>query len=84
LRINGFAQVGNIVKILLPFIKFKKEQAKMLYKACKLLSSKPLRSLTTVELRRLVGCMVSIQGENYVAKRKKSEKELLIALGLTP
>ena len=84
LRINGFKQVGNIVKILLPFLKFKKEQAKVLYEACKLLSLKPLRSLTSVELRRLVGYMLSIQKENYVTKRKKSGKELLMVLGLTP
>src|SRR3989344_7632399 len=37
LRINGFKQVRDILKNLLPFIKFKKNQAEALYKASDIL-----------------------------------------------
>lgn len=43
LRINGFKQIERIIKLSLPFIKFKKTQAKVLYKASLLLQNKNLQ-----------------------------------------
>ena len=84
LRINGFKQVRNILKNLLPFIKFKKEQAAACYKAADILSRKMSRNLTNGELKKLVRYILIIQNANYITKKKKTKKELMKILGLTP
>ena|SRR3989344_116825 len=84
LRINGYAQVRDILKQLLPFIRFKRLQARALHSAAKLLSGVPYRKLDEKQLRQLAAFMLAIQSENYVTKRKRSEKELLEVFGLTP
>ncbi len=82
LRINGFDQIRNILKDLMPFIKFKKDQADALYKAADLLRKRD--SVGDKELLLLIGHILTIQENNYVAKRKKTKKELMLVLGLTP
>lgn len=84
LRINGFKQVRDILKTLLPFIRFKENQAKALYDATDILSQKSFKQLTKSELLRLVELMLLIQNYNYVAKRKKTKEELMKILDLTP
>ena len=82
LRINGFKQVRDIIKNLLPFIKFKKEQAKAMYCALEILlkNDQPKDS----QWRKLIDCILKIQEHNYVTKRKKTREELYSMLGLTP
>ena len=82
LRINGFKQVRDILKNLLPFIKFKKVQAKSMYIASDILSRD--KKLTESKLMRLVDCILKIQGSNYVTRHKKTKTELYSFLGLTP
>ena len=84
LRINGFRQVKGILEVLLPYIKFKKVQAKTLYVAVKMLIDVPLRKLNKRQLRRLGGFILEIQGENYSTKHKKTRRELYKFLDLTP
>ena len=84
LRINGFEQVRNILKNLLPFIRFKKNQAKSLYKAVNLLSRKTLKDLSGKERLKIIDCILIIQNNNYAAKRKKTKQELMKILDLTP
>lgn len=84
LRVNGYIQVRDILKQLLPFIRFKRLQARALYSAAKLLSEIPYRKLDEKQLRRLATYILVIQSENYVTKKKKSRKELLKVFGLTP
>lgn len=84
LRINGFEQVRNILGKLIPFIRFKKKQARALLDAAILLSHKASNQLTRRDLRKLLRCIVVIQKHNYATKRKKSEQELLKTLGLAP
>lgn len=84
LRINGFIQVRDILFHLLPYIRFKRNQAQALYKAACLLSEKPMRQLTKSDLRNLVSLIVIIQNNNYITKHKKNRKELLSVLDLTP
>lgn len=84
LRINGYKQVRDILTQLLPFIRFKTLQANALKEACELLSSTKFKSLSKQQLRKLVDFILLIQNENYVTKRKKSKKELLALLHLTP
>ena len=80
LRINGFKQVQDILKKLMPFIKFKDEQAKALYYATEILTkAQDLKSL-----KKLIDCVLKIQEHNYAAKRKKTKQELYSLLDLTP
>jgi hypothetical protein len=82
LRINGFRQIRRILKDLIPFIKFKKIQAKAMYKAVNILCDK--ENLSQKYLRKLVNYILIIQKNNYITKRKKTKKDLLSILDLTP
>ena len=84
LRINGYKQIRNILKSLLPYIRFKKLQTRALIKACEILSETKFQKLTQKQLIKLVGLILVIQGENYITKKKKTELELYKILGLTP
>ena len=82
LRINGFKQVRDIIKILLPFIKFKRIQAECIYEASRILSSKNLSKLSRNELQIIIDSIVKIQSNNYASKKKKTEEELIKILDL--
>ena len=84
LRINGYLQVRDILKILLPYIRFKKLQAEALKDACEILSKTKFKMLDKKKLNELVDLILVIQNENYVTKKKKTRSELLTILGLTP
>ena len=84
LRINGFKQVKEIIESLLPFLRFKKVQAKALCEACAILSKISFKKLNKRQLEKLVDLILVIQNENYATKKKKNKKELMKILGLTP
>ena len=84
LRINGFKQTYDIMKVLKPFIRFKKKQAAALHNASNLLSLKKYNRLTDVELRKIAAHILTIQKENYATKTKKTKQDLVSILGLTP
>jgi len=84
LRVNGHKQIQQILKLLLPFIRFKRVQAMTLFKAATLLNKKSSRYLTRKERCMLIGWILNIQSQNYVARRKKTRKELEKVLDLTP
>ena len=81
LRINGYEQIENLLRNLLPFIKFKKIQAKSLLESSKILRK---RNLSDSDLRKLVNNILRIQKENYATRKKKNKEELLRVLDLTP
>jgi len=82
LRINGHERVRNILKSLLPFLRFKKKQAKMIIKSADLLLGNDRRGLHVKE--KLVEYILIVQGENYATRAKRSRKEIRELLGLTP
>ncbi len=84
LRINGYKSIADILHDLIPFIRFKKIQARALYTACTLLSKKSFKKLSRKEVLKIVDLILVIQSENYVTKKKKTKEELLKMLGLTP
>ena len=84
LRINGFAQVREALELLLPFLRFKKKQARLLVQACTLLERETLRTMSPSTMRKLVGLLLLIQNENYMSKSRKTKEELYRILGLTP
>ena len=84
LRINGYIQVKEILKKLLPYIRFKAIQAESLLKATEILSGAKFCMLEKKQLLLLVTLVLRMQQENYVTKKKKTREELLAMLGLTP
>ncbi len=84
LRINGYKRVATILNDLSPYIRFKKVQSQALLNACRILSSTTFSKLSKKELEILADLVLIIQNENYVTKKKKTKKEILIQLGLTP
>ena len=84
LRINGFKQTKEILGKLMPFIRFKTEQAKALYSAASLLNHKETRLLDKKDLLKLADLIITIQKNNYITKKKKTKKDILKILGLTP
>ncbi len=84
LRINGYKQVRDILKLLSPYIRFKKLQGDALQNACEILADTKFKMLSEKKLRELVKDILVIQCENYVTKKKKTQAELLAMLGLTP
>ncbi len=83
LRINGFKQVHTIMKLLSPYIRFKKVQAQNLLKATDLLRKKS-NLLPRRDLLKLLDYIVAIQTSNYATRRKKTKDELRKIMGLTP
>lgn len=84
LRINGYEQVSSILELLIPYIRFKKLQAKSLRDACEMLSTTKFKMLNKRQIIQLVSCILVIQGNNYATKKKKTGEELYAMLGLTP
>ena len=84
LRINGYAQVKNILVLLLPYIRFKAVQAKEMIHATTILSSGMFRTLQKKQVLSLIDSVLRMQNENYVTKKKKTREELFTVLGLTP
>ena len=84
LRVNGFSQVREILQTLLPYLRFKQKQAKLLIRACTMLEKQTLRSAKSKDIRTIVDLLVLIQNENYMSKTRKTKEELYQTLGLTP
>ena len=84
LRINGYRQVRDILKVLLPFIQFKKNQAEALLKATSLLAKKDIVEFTISERRQLLNWMLIIQSNNYASRTKTTKEILEKVLDLTP
>ena len=84
LRINGFKQTKNILENLIPFIRFKKDQARALYNAANLLNRKKGKSLDKKDLLKLVDFIMTIQNNNYITRKKKTKEDILKILDLTP
>ncbi|TSC94731.1 MAG: site-specific DNA endonuclease [Candidatus Berkelbacteria bacterium Athens1014_28] len=84
LRINGYKKVVEIIDKLSPFIRFKKIQANALHKASKLLSKKSFRHFSIEDKCLLMSAILAIQNNNYQSACKKSKKELIKILDLTP
>lgn len=74
LRINGYEQVQNILQQLYPFLKFKKEQVRHLFRALNILSKKRIDKLTKREKMTIVRSLISARAQSYQSGQKKLEK----------
>ena len=70
-----------MLTLLAPFARFKKIQADSILKISKLLQK---GKLDKTGKKALLECILKVQENNYVTKRKKTRKELMKVLGLTP
>jgi len=84
LRVNGYKQVKEILQSLIPFIRFKKDQANALYNATNLLMSIKLKSLSRNNLLELANYIMIIQENNYITRKKKTKQDILDILGVDP
>ena len=74
LRINGYEQVGKILQNLYPYLKFKKEQVKYLFRALDILKKKHIAQLTENEKKRLIDILVAARRQTYQSGKKTPEK----------
>lgn len=84
LRMQGFQQVKELLEDLLPHIRFKKKQAKLLIRACIMLEKSTLRTMTPRSMRTIADLLLAIQSENYMSKGRRKKEDLYQLLGLTP
>ena len=74
LRINGYKQVRNILSLLHPYLKFKKNQVTHIFRALQIVERKNVRQLTTREKKQIVNALVAARKETYQSGQKKTEK----------
>ncbi len=74
LRINGYERVQEILRSLYPYLKFKREQTRHLFRALALLNRKKVRDLTSREKLQIVNALVSARKETYQSGKKTSKK----------
>ena len=82
LRINGFEKVEKILLRLLPFLRFKKVQAREIIKSARILQKSRMSS--GADNRKLTDSILRIQRENYATRKKKTKEEIYKILNLTP
>ena len=74
LRINGYERVRNILSLLRPYLKFKKNQVTYIFRALQVVERKNISQLTTREKRQIVNALVAARKETYQSGQKKVEK----------
>ena len=77
-------QVKEILELLLPFIRFKKIQAKTMMHAATLLMRVSRQKLSLASKRRLLKDLLLVQDHNYRSRHKKKKHGLMKILNLTP
>lgn len=84
LRLNGFSQISIVLGKLMPYIRFKKNQAIALQKAVTILNESKYKTLGLKQTKIIIDCILVIQSENYATKKKRSRDELFSLFNLTP
>lgn len=81
LRINGFHETQKILLLLKPFVKFKVLQVNAMLRATKILSKDILKRS---DIEKVFSEMLVIRNANYRSGKRKSSREILELIGLTP
>lgn len=74
LRINGYEQVQNILTLLRPYLRFKKQQVDYLFRALAILNTKSVSDLTKAEKQRIATSLLSARRCSYQSGMKTQEK----------
>ena len=74
LRINGYKQVQKILQSLYPYLKFKKNQVRHLFRTLNILNRKKIGQLTKKEKTQIVNSLIAARKQTYQSGKKKPEK----------
>ena len=74
LRIEGYKQVEEILKKLAPYIKFKKQQVKIIFEILKIIKGKRLKEIKRNEKLRIINLISRKREESYQSGEKKNSK----------
>ena len=85
LKINGYNTVSEIIRLLIPYLKFKKVQAEKLLKVGGLLENKNLPDLSATKRQKIAQLIIDIRNNNYFSsQRKYSDSDIKKILSLSP
>ncbi len=85
LKINGYDMVCNILQPLIPYLRFKKIQAKKVLEIGKLLGNKKLPELSLKKRNNIAQLIIDIRNSNYFSsQRKYSDSDIKNILSLSP
>ncbi len=75
LRINGYKQVRDILFLLRPYLRFKKEQAELISQVLDILVVvKNIKQLTAAEKRKVANTLLTLRSLSYQSGKKKMDK----------
>ena len=77
LKINGYAQVGRILRELRPFAKFKKKQVNIVLEILSAIGDNDFVSLSQNKRAKIADLICELRSQNYFSsKRKYSDEEI--------
>jgi len=74
LRINGYKQIREILILLYPYLRFKKEQAKLISQVLDILVLKNINQLTITEKKKIANALLRSRRLSYQSGKKKMDK----------
>lgn len=77
LRINGYQEAKYVLDLLSPYIRFKKDQARIALHILSLLCEKSIENMTKEERLLLVDHICNLRDRNYWSSQRKHTKESL-------
>jgi len=74
LRVNGHKQVQKILQSLYPYLRFKKEQVRYLFRAINILNKRKIDKLTKKEKKEIVDALIAARKQTYQSGKKNPKK----------
>ena len=85
LKINGYDTVCQLIKLIIPYLKFKKVQAKKVLEIGKLIGNNNLPNLSVKKRKRIAQLIIDIRNCNYFSSQRKfSDSDIRKILSLSP
>jgi len=74
LRVNVHKQVQKILQSLYPYLRFKKEQVRYLFRAINILNKRKIDKLTKKEKKEIVNALIAARKQTYQSGKKNPKK----------
>ena len=85
LKINGYDTVCKIIRLLIPYLRFKKVQAAKLLEIGELLEKQNLPDVSATKRQKIAQLIIDIRNSNYFSsQRKYSDSDIKKILSLSP
>ena len=85
LKINGYDTVCQLIKLMIPYLKFKKVQAKKILEIGKLIGNNNLPDLSAKKRGKIAQLIIDIRNCNYFSSQRKfSDSDIRKILSLSP